>query len=75
MQNSEQFVRVMTAKLLTYGLGRGLDDQDMPLVRSIVRDAAASDYRFSTLALGVVRSEPFTHNVKGADVAQSTAAH
>jgi hypothetical protein len=75
MQNSEQFVRVMTGKLLTYGLGRGLDDQDMPLVRSIVRDAAASDYRFSTLALGVVRSAPFTHNVKGADAAQSTAAH
>jgi hypothetical protein len=75
MQNSEQFVRVMTAKLLTYGLGRGLEDQDMPLVRSIVRDAAAGDYRFSTLALGVVRSAPFTHNVKGADAAQQTAAH
>ena len=40
MQNSEQFVRVVAEKLLTYALGRGVEHQDMPLVRSIVRDAA-----------------------------------
>jgi mono/diheme cytochrome c family protein len=67
-QNSEQFVRVMTEKLLTYGLGRGVEYQDMPLVRSIVRDAAGSNYRFSTLVLGVVKSAPFQNNVKGADI-------
>ena len=74
MQNSEQFVRVMAEKLLTYGLGRGVEVQDMPLVRSIVRDAAASNYRFSTLVMGVVKSAPFQNNVKGAEVAQQTAA-
>ena len=37
----DQFVRVVTEKLLTYALGRGVEYQDMPLVRSIVRDAAA----------------------------------
>jgi hypothetical protein len=74
MRNSEQFVRVVAAKLLTYGLGRGVEDQDMPLVRAIVRAAAAGDYRFSTLVLGVVKSEPFQNNVKGGDVAQQTAA-
>ena len=58
MQNSEQFVRVMSEKLLTYALGRGVEHDDMPLVRSIVRDASASDYRFSTLVLGVVKSRP-----------------
>jgi hypothetical protein len=73
MQNSEQFVRVMTEKLLTYGLGRGVEVEDMPLVRSIVRDAASSNYRFSTLVLGVVKSAPFQNNVKGADVATQTA--
>ena len=38
---SDQFVRVVTEKLLTYALGRGVEYQDMPLVRSIVRDSAA----------------------------------
>ena len=41
-----------TEKLLTYALGRGVEYQDMPLVRSIVRDAAASKYRFSSLVMG-----------------------
>jgi mono/diheme cytochrome c family protein len=74
MQNSEQFVRVMAEKLLTYALGRGVEHQDKPLVRSIVRDAAGSNYRFSTLVLGVVKSAPFQNNRKGAEVAQQAAA-
>jgi hypothetical protein len=74
MQHSEQFVRVMAAKLLTYALGRGVEDQDMPLVRSIVRQAAGGNYRFSMLVLGVVKSAPFQNNIKGAEVAQQTAA-
>ena len=74
VRNSEQFVRVMAGKLLTYGLGRGVEDQDMPLVRSIVRDAAGGNYRFSTLVLGVVKSAPFQNNIKGGEVAQQTAA-
>jgi mono/diheme cytochrome c family protein len=68
MQNSEQFVRVMSEKLLTYALGRGVEDQDQPLVRAIARGTAAGDYRFSTLVLGVVKSAPFQNNVKGAEV-------
>jgi hypothetical protein len=72
MRNSEMFVRVVAEKLLTYGLGRGVEAQDMPLVRSIVRDAAAGDYRFSTLVLGVVKSAPFQNNVKGAETARAT---
>ncbi len=74
MQNSEQFSRVVAEKLLTYALGRGLDDQDMPLVRAIARGAAAGDYRFSALVLGVVKSEPFQNNVKGGEAALQTAA-
>jgi hypothetical protein len=66
-RNSEQFVRVVAEKLLTYGLGRGVETGDMPLVRSIVRDASARDYRFSTLVLGVVQSAPFQNNQKGAE--------
>ena len=42
----DQFVRVVTEKLLTYALGRGVEYQDMPLVRSIVRDAAEATTGF-----------------------------
>jgi hypothetical protein len=45
--------------LLTYALGRGLENYDMPTVRKIVRDAAGDDYRFSALVAGIVNSVPF----------------
>jgi hypothetical protein len=59
----EVFVRAMTEKMLIYALGRGLDARDMPAVRAIMREAAARDYRFSSLVLGVVHSTPFTMRV------------
>ena len=40
----EQFVQTLTIKLMTYGLGRGIDYQDMPTVRAIVRASAKQDY-------------------------------
>jgi mono/diheme cytochrome c family protein len=61
---SNQFVRVSIEKLLTYALGRGLDYQDMPLVRSIARDVGQKENRFSALVLAVVRSAPFQTNTK-----------
>ena len=61
---SGQFVRVSIEKLMTYALGRGLDYQDMPLVRAIARDAAQKDNRFSALVLAVVKSAPFQTNTK-----------
>src|SRR5262245_15332131 len=63
---SPQFVRVATEKLLIYALGRGTEHFDMPLVRSIVRDAAPTNYRFSSLVLGVVKSRQFQMNTKTA---------
>ena len=53
------FVGTMTEKLLTYALGRGLDHHDGPAVRKVVRHAAANDYRFSSLVLGIIESTPF----------------
>src|SRR4029079_16315895 len=44
---SDAFVRVVSEKLLIYALGRGVEFQDMPLVRTIVRDSGSSNYRFS----------------------------
>ena len=37
----------------------------MPPVRSIVHDAESNNYHFSSLVLGVVKSEPFQTNMKG----------
>jgi hypothetical protein len=55
----EVFVGVFTEKMLTYALGRGIEYYDMPAVRKIVRDAAATNYRFSSVVLGIARSVPF----------------
>ena len=54
------FAGTVTEKLLTYALGRGLQHYDQPVVRGILREAEASDYRFSALVVGIVRSTPFT---------------
>jgi hypothetical protein len=53
------FVGVLTERMLTYALGRGLEHYDMPAVRKIVQDARSSNYRFSSIVLGVTRSVPF----------------
>jgi mono/diheme cytochrome c family protein len=59
-----QFVRVITEKLLIYALGRGTEYYDMPLVRSVVHEAAKTDYRFSALVMGIVKSPQFQMNEK-----------
>ena len=58
-ERREAFVRTVTARMLTYALGRGLEAHDQPAVRRIVREAAP-DYRWSSLVLGIARSVPFT---------------
>ena len=55
----DRFAASLTERLLTYALGRGLEYYDMPVVRTITGDAARSDYRFSSLILGIVKSVPF----------------
>jgi hypothetical protein len=54
-----EFVRTFVEKLLTYSLGRGVDHHDMPAVRAILREAEASEYRWSALILAIVKSGPF----------------
>ena len=55
-----RFVGTLTEKLMIYGLGRGLEHYDAPIVRGILRDAADDNYRFSSIILGIVKSAPFT---------------
>ena len=59
LSRPELFAGRVTEKLLTFALGRGVEYYDGPAVRRIVREAAADDYRFSALILGIVKSVPF----------------
>ncbi len=68
LAHNEVFARVVTERLMTYALGRGTEYQDMPAVRAITREAAAKNYRFSSLVLGIVNSPAFQTNTKVADV-------
>jgi mono/diheme cytochrome c family protein len=55
----EQFVQTFTERLMIYGLGRSVTYHDMPAIRAIVRGTRPSNYRFSDLVMGVVRSDQF----------------
>jgi hypothetical protein len=59
MSHPEQFVATTTEKLLTYALGRGVEHYDAPAIRKIIREAEPSDYRWSSVVLGIVDSTPF----------------
>ena len=59
LSQREQFVNTFIAKLLTYALGRGVEYYDMPAVRKIKHDASASEYRWSSIVVGIVKSLPF----------------
>ncbi|HET8697690.1 MAG TPA: DUF1592 domain-containing protein, partial [Gammaproteobacteria bacterium] len=67
LDHKVQFVRTTAEKLLTYALGRGLEYYDMPVVRSIAKQAANDDYRFQSLIRAVVESEPFQMNMQGSE--------
>jgi hypothetical protein len=68
----ELFVRTVTAKLLTYAVGREMEYFDAPAIRGIVRAAAADDYRWSSTVLALVKSAPFQmRRARGADPASS----
>jgi len=59
VRRPDMFASTLTEKLLTYGLGRGLDYYDMPTVRAIVRQSAQGNYKFSAIVMGIIRSTPF----------------
>jgi mono/diheme cytochrome c family protein len=56
---SNRFVATLTEKMMTYALGRGLEHYDAPAVRAVMKDAARSDYRMTSLIQGIVQSTPF----------------
>jgi hypothetical protein len=64
LRYSDQFVGAMTEKLMVYALGRGVEYYDMPVVRSVTREAARNSYQFSSIIMGIVKSAPFQMKVK-----------
>jgi hypothetical protein len=69
----DQFPHTVTEKLMAYALGRRLEYYDEPAVRKIVRDAAAKDYRWSSIVLGIVESPAF--QMRAASEKQTTASN
>lgn len=59
MRKQEMFVQTFTERLLTYALGRGTESYDAPVIRRIVKDAAAGGTRWSDVIVGIVSSKPF----------------
>jgi mono/diheme cytochrome c family protein len=56
---ADLFARCLSEKMLTYALGRGTEPADRCSIEEIARALAKNDYRFSSLVLAVVRSDPF----------------
>jgi hypothetical protein len=73
LKRPELFVRTVTEKLMTYGLGRGVEHADRPMVRLIAAGAAPQNYRFSSVVLGIVTSAPF--QMKTAAAPPTVASH
>jgi Protein of unknown function (DUF1592)/Protein of unknown function (DUF1588)/Protein of unknown function (DUF1587)/Protein of unknown function (DUF1585)/Protein of unknown function (DUF1595)/Planctomycete cytochrome C len=51
--------RNLAEKLMTYGLGRGLEHYDRRSIKKIQDELEKNDYKFSTLAIEIVKSDPF----------------
>jgi hypothetical protein len=72
----EAFAQVLTEKLMTYALGRGLQYYDMPIVRAIVRDSKSKNYSFTSVVLGITESVPFQMRaVSGANASPAGRSH
>jgi mono/diheme cytochrome c family protein len=67
LRQPEQFVGTIAEKLLMYAIGRNVHYYDAPSVRAIMREAAARNYTFSSLVLGVVKSRPFQMRQAGGE--------
>jgi len=65
LKHPDVFVQTLTEKLMTYGLGRGLQEYDMPVARRVVREAGVQDRKFSAIVMGIVKSTPFQMRRKG----------
>ena len=59
VSKQDMFVENFTEQLLTYALGRGVEEYDRPVLRQITREAASEGHRWSSIIQGIVNSTPF----------------
>jgi hypothetical protein len=59
LSRKESIIRNFTENLMSYALGRRIEYNDQPVIRTIVRNAEQHDNHFSEFALGIVRSAAF----------------
>jgi hypothetical protein len=59
LSKRDLFVETFTERLLTYALGRGVEEYDRPVIRKIVREAEADGHRWSSILFGIIKSTPF----------------
>jgi mono/diheme cytochrome c family protein len=59
LKKQDMFVENFTERLLTYALGRGLEEYDSAALRKIARESAADDHKWSAIIFGIVNSTPF----------------
>ena len=59
MANKDHFVRCLTEKMLTYAMGRGVEESDDATIDRIDKAVVSSEYKFSSLITQVVTSYPF----------------
>jgi hypothetical protein len=71
VRHSDQFARVVTERMMTYALGRGVEYQDMPTLRSILQNSAAGKYKFTSIVMGIIKSPPFQTNMKAANAVEA----
>jgi cytochrome c553 len=71
LKHQDVFLQTFAENLMTYALGRRVEYYDMPLIRSLIRQAAKSDLHFSSFVLGIVNSAAF--QMRAAEPAQTTA--
>ena len=59
LSKKDLFVETFAERLLTYALGRGVEEYDRAALRKITRQAALDNNRWSSIILGIVKSTPF----------------
>jgi hypothetical protein len=74
LERKTDFARVLTGRMLSYALGRGLLDSDLATVERIVARLEANDYRIHELILGIVESVPYQYQSPANGSSQSTEA-
>jgi len=62
LKYKDQYVQNVTANLLTYALGRGVEYDDMPTVRKIVHTSARDGYKLKTIIEAITASDVFQMN-------------